>query len=105
MARGRVRLGSWMTLSRPITVSRFGLTRARDGIVDFAGAVLGAAGFTMASVSGGEVRTESVAGVVKTEVPAVAVSDFAPPPREQAPHKIMMTATLETREFISHLSP
>ena len=97
-----MRLGNWMTLSRPITVSRLGITRARDGIVEFAGGVLAGAGFTTASVSGGEVRTESAAaGGVETEVPDVAVSDFALPSREHAPHKIMMTATREIREIIS----
>ena len=96
-----MRLGNWMTLSRPITVSRLGITRARDGIVEFAGGVLAGAGFTMASVSGGEVRTESAAAGVETEVPVVAVSDFALPSREHAAHKIMMTATREIREIIS----
>jgi hypothetical protein len=95
-----------MTLSRPIiTVSRLGITRARDGIVEFAGGILAGAGFTMAPVSSGEVRTESAAaGGVETEVPVVAVSDFASPPREHAPQKIMMTATRETGEIISHPS-
>jgi hypothetical protein len=92
-----------MTLSRPsVAVSRFGITRARDGIVELAGRVLTGVGFTMPSVSSGGVRTESAAGGgVETDVPVEAVSGFAPPPREHAPHKIMMTATLETREIIS----
>ena len=93
-----------MTLSRPITVSRLGITRARDGIVEFAGRVLAGVGFTMTPVSGGEVRTVSAAGVVRAEVPVVAVSCFEPPPREQAPHRIIITATRETREIISHPS-